>query len=172
MTANTSAGRSSVRSSQYALVVGGGIVLAIALVVGAGILAEAQATDHARLHAGVALAALLVAGAILRVRPRPSIARRAPVIGLVLFAGAQLVESVGALGYGPDNDTRRNGLAVAHDIGGVATGVALLALVVAVAIAVGALIASRSSRGILVPILVVLGIIAVGLFIVARLIGV
>jgi hypothetical protein len=172
MTAGTSAGRPSVRSSRYALVVGGGIVLAIALVVGAGILAEAQASEHARLHAGVALAVLLVAAAVLRVRPRPSIASRAPVIGLVLFAAAQLVESVGALGYGPDNETRRNGLVVAHDIGSVATGIALLALVVAVAIATGAVVASRTSRGIVVPILVVLGIIAIGLFLVARMMGI
>lgn len=171
MTADTSAGWSAARWSRSTLVVGGGIILAIALLAGAGILAESQATDHARLHAAVALAVLLLAGAILGVRPRPGTPSRAMIIGLVLFAGAQLLESVGALGYAADNDTRRNDLAIAHDVGLVATPIAMLALVVAVAIAVGALRTPLLGRGNLVPGLVVLGIIAAGLFLAGRMVG-
>jgi uncharacterized membrane protein YoaK (UPF0700 family) len=156
---------------RYALAVVVGIVVATALFASAGILAESGATDHSRLHAVIALAALLIGGTILRTRPNPTVASRAPVIGLVLVAGAQLMESVGALGYGPDNDTRRNGIALAHDIGTMATGVALLALVAAIAIAAGSMATGRSRRGILVPSLVALAIIAVGLFLVARLMG-
>ena len=171
MTVDVSAGRSSARGSRYALVVAGEIVLAIALLAGATVFAEAQATEHARVHAAVGLAVLLLAGLILRARPKPSVASRAPVIGLMLFAGAQLMESLGALGYGPDNDTRRNGLAVAHDVGVLATGLALLALVVAIAIGVGALTSRRSGRGILVPSVVALAIVAAGLIVLARMIG-
>jgi hypothetical protein len=157
--------------SRYAFAVAGAIVVAIALLASAGILAEAGATDHSRLHAAIALAVLLIGGTILLTRPNPSIASRAPVVGLVLIAAAQLIESVGALGYGPDNDTRRSDIALAHDIGTMATGVALLALVVSVAIAAGSLANNRYRRGILVPSLVAFGIIAVGLFLVARLVG-
>ncbi|MDP9337086.1 MAG: hypothetical protein M3Q30_27750, partial [Actinomycetota bacterium] len=154
----------------YALAVAGEIVIAVALLATAGILAESGATDHSRLHAAIALALLITAGTILRVRPNPSIVRRAPVIGLVLLAAAQLIESVGALGYGPDNDTRRNDIAVAHDIGVMATGVAVLTVVVAVAIAAGFL-TGRSRRGILVPSLVVFGIITAGFLLVRVLVG-
>ena len=142
----------------------------MALLASAGVLAESGATDHSRLHAGIALALLVIAGIILRVRPNPSIVRRAPVVGLVLLAAAQLIEAVGALGYGPDNDTRRNDIVVAHDIGVMATGVAMLAMVVTVAIAAGSL-TSRSRQGILVPSLVVFGIIAVGFLLVRVLVG-
>lgn len=87
MTAEASAGWSAARRSPYALAVAGEIVVAIALLAGAGILAESQATDHSRLHLGIALAVLLFAGTVLRARPKASIASRAPIIGLVLFAG-------------------------------------------------------------------------------------
>ncbi len=170
MTAETSARWVAAPRSPYALAVAGEIVIAVALLATAGILAESGATDHSRLHAAIALALLITAGTILRVRPNPSIVRRAPVIGLVLLAAAQLIESVGALGYGPDNDTRRNDIAVAHDIGVMATGVAVLTVVVAVAIAAGFL-TGRSRRGILVPSLVVFGIIAAGFLLVRVLVG-
>ncbi len=156
--------------SRYALAVAGEVVIAVALLASAGVLAESGATDHSRLHAAIALALLVIAGAILRVRPNPSIARRAPVIGLVLLAGAQLIEAVGALGYGPDNHTRRSDIVVAHDIGVMATGVAMLAMVVAGAIAAGSL-TGRSRQGILVPSLVVIGIIVVGFLLVRILVG-
>ena len=171
MTAQTSAGWSAAPRSRYALAVTGEIVVAVALLASAGVLAESGATDHSRLHAGIALAVLVIAGAILRVRPNPSIARRAPVIGLVLFAGAQLLESVGALGYGPGNDTRRSDVVVAHDIGVMATGVAMLAMVVAVAIAAGSLTAHRSRQGLLLPSLVGFGVLAVGFMLVRVLVG-
>ena len=170
VTAETSARWSATSRSPYALAVAGEVVIAVALLATAGILAESGATDHSRLHAAIALALLVIAGTILRVRPSPSIARRAPVIGLVLLAGAQLIESVGALGYGPDNDTRRSDIVVAHDIGLMATGVALLAMVVAVAIAAGSL-TGRSRQGIVVPSLVAFVVIAVGFLLVRVLVG-
>jgi hypothetical protein len=170
VSAEPSAAWSAAPRSRYALAVAGEVVIAVVLLASAGVLAESGATDHSRLHAGIALALLVIAGIILRVRPDPSIARRAPVIGLVLLAAAQLIESVGALGYGPDNDTRRNDIVVAHDVGVMATGVAMLAMVVAVAIAAGSL-TGRSRRGILVPSLVVFGIIAAGFLLVRVLVG-
>ena len=165
MSAETSARSVASPRSRYGLAVAGEVVIAVALLASAGILAESGATDHSRLHATIALALLLIAGIILRFRPDPGIARRAPVVGLLLLAAAQLIESIGALGYGPDNDTRRNDVVLAHDFGVMATGVAMLAMVVAVAIAAGSL-TSRTRRGILVPTLVGFAIIAVGLLLV------
>jgi hypothetical protein len=170
VSAQTSARWVASPRSRFELAVAGEIVIAVALIASAGILAESGATDHSRLHASIALALVIVAGTILRIRPNPSLVRRAPVVGLVLLAAAQLIESVGALGYGPDNDARRNDIVVAHDIGVMATGVAMLAMVIAVAIAAGAL-TGRSRRGILVPSLVVFGVIAVGFLLVRVLVG-
>ena len=164
MTAESLSRWSATRRSGYALAVAGEVVVAIALLAGAGILAESQATDHSRLHAAVALAVLAVAAVILGAVPRPSIASRAPVVGLALFAGAQLLESVGALGYGPDNDTRQNSIVVAHDIGVLATGITMLTLFVALAISAGAIVGGRSRLGIMTG--VVLAIVAVGFFLV------
>ena len=169
MTAEASARWSAPLRSRYALAVAAEIVIAVALLASAGIFAESGATDHSRLHAATALVLLIIAGTILHVRPDPSIARRAPVVGLVLLAGAQLVESIGALGYGPDNDTRRHDIVVAHDIGVMATGVGMLAMVVAVAIAAGSLI-GRSRPGIAQS-LVGVGIIALGFLLVRVVVG-
>ena len=171
MTAEASARWSAAPRSRYALAVAAEIVIAVALLASAGILAESGATGHSRLHAATALVLLIIAGTILRVRPNPSIARRAPVIGLALLAAAQLIESVGALGYGPDNETRRNDIVVAHDIGLMATGFALLAVVVAAAIAAGSLMARGSRKGTLAPSVVVVGIIAVGFLLVRIVVG-
>jgi hypothetical protein len=171
VTAEASARWSAAPRSRYALAVVAEIVIAVALLASAGMLAESGATGHSRLHAATALVLLIVAGTILRVRPNPSIARRAPVIGLALLAGTQLVESIGALGYGPDNDTRRNDIVLAHDIGVMATGFALLGMVVAVAIAAGSLTARRSLNRRLLPSLVVVGIIAAGVVLVRILVG-
>ena len=153
VTAEASGRWSATRRNGYALAVVGEVVVAIALLASAGILAE-SGTDHSRAHTAVALAVLVVAAVIVAIVRRSSIASRAPVVGLALFAMAQLLESLGALGYGPDNDTRRSDLVVAHDIGLVATGITMLGLVVAVALSAGALIAGYFRPGI-VPSLIV-----------------
>lgn len=51
-------------------------------------------------------------GALLRARAHPGIALPAPAVGLALVGAAQLLEGLGALGYGPDNDTRVSAIVV------------------------------------------------------------
>ena len=152
------------------LVVGACMVVAIAVFAGAGIFAESLATGHAQLHAATAVGVLLVAGAIIRIRPSPGLASRALVVGLVLVAGAQLLESFGAFGYAADNDTRVNGLALLHDLGLTAGPIALLAMVVATAIAVGGSV-PRLGGGRVVSGLVALAIVIAGVLGVRTLVG-
>jgi hypothetical protein len=105
------------------------------------------AVGHAQYHAILALGVLLPALALaLRRGERPTIASTAPILGFAAFAAAQLVESVGGLGYGPDTDARANALVVFHDLGLAITPVGLVAALVGVSIGIGAVVARRSGR--------------------------
>lgn len=162
------------RPSVDVIVVSAGMVLAVALLAGVGIVAPDNDTGHARFHASTALVALLVAAGILWVRPRPTLANRAPVVGLVALAVAMLVESVGALGFGPDGYARVNDLVVLHDLGLLLTPLAMMAMVLALAIGAGAVIWQRTpgraaARG--AAALAGLAVVALGLFLIATMTG-
>ena len=117
---------------------------AVVLFIVAGLLGDAGAARHARFHAMSAIASLLVAFAIMSRWSRAGLAAAAPALGLAFFASAQLVESVGALGYDTIRDTRSD-LAVAHDLGLGLTALGMLSVVGGLAIGIG--LASTRTRG-------------------------
>lgn len=137
---------------------------ALAMLVVPAALALPFAVEHAQYHAILAIAVLLPALVIaLRRDTQPTIASTAPIVGLATLAVTQLVESVGGLGYGPDNDTRLNGLVGFHDIGLAITPIGLVAALVGVVVGVGVLAGRRSGRpalaaGVSVLLLVIGGI--------------
>ena len=162
------------RPSVDVIVVGVGAVLAVAMLAGAGIVAPGSDTGHARFHASTALVALLVAAGILWVRPKPTLANRAPVIGLLALVVAMLIESVGALGFGPDGYGRANQLVVMHDLGLLLTPLAMMLMAVALAASIGALIWRRAPRrkaARVAAALIGLAVLVAGLFLIAVLTG-
>ena len=121
------------------------ILACLAQVVVSQLLTQVVAAGHATLHALVALVALLPALAIAWRWPAAGLASRAPVLGLLALAVAQLTESLGAFGYGPDNDTRINGMVALHDLG---LGLTALGLMLAVAgFAIGIAVAASRRQG-------------------------
>jgi hypothetical protein len=135
------------------------------------LLALPLAVGHAQYHAILAIAAAVPALVIaLRRGAQPTIASAAPIVGLATLAATQLVESVGGLGYAPDNDTRVNGLVAFHDIGLAITPIGLIAALVGVVVGAGALAGRRSKRPALAAALAAL-ILVVGGIGVAKLIG-
>src|SRR6185503_2348183 len=86
------------------------VVAALVMLVVPAALGLPLAVEHAQFHALFALV-LLVPAAVIAWRSRiaPTIASTAPVLGFALFGVAQIVESLGGLGFGPDNDARVNG---------------------------------------------------------------
>jgi hypothetical protein len=144
---------------------------AIVMLVVPAALALPLAVGHAQYHAILALAALLPAVLIaFRRGAQPTIASTAPTVGLAVFAVTQLVESVGGLGYGPDNDGRVNGLVAFHDIGLAITPIGLVSALVGVVVGIGVLAARRSRRPALAAALSAL-VLVVGGIGVAKLIG-
>jgi hypothetical protein len=144
---------------------------ALVMLVGPAALGLPLAVGHAQYHAILAIAALVPALAVaLRRGAKPTMASTAPIVGLATLAVAQLVESVGGLGYGPDNDGRVNGLVAFHDIGLAITPIGLTAALVGVVIGVGVLAWRRSKRPVLAAALSLL-ILVVGGIGVAKLIG-
>ena len=142
----------------------------MALLGGSLFLASGSATGHAQFHAIAALAALLPAGVLVARPHRPTVASSAPVIGLWLLAGAQLIEGLGALGYGADGYSRVNELVALHDLGLTLAPLGFTAAAIGVAVGFGSLIGRRSGRPRLAAgVTVLAGLI--GLFGVAKLIG-
>ncbi|GAC1675764.1 MAG: hypothetical protein NVS9B8_17800 [Candidatus Limnocylindrales bacterium] len=114
------------------------------LLISGGLLGDAGAADHARVHSVVAAVSAGVAVAILARWSTVGIAAWAPVAGLAIFAVAQLLEGVGALGYDTAHDLRRD-LAVAHDLGTVVSAIGLMAVVFGTSVGLG--LASWRGRG-------------------------
>jgi hypothetical protein len=123
---------------------GGLILVPAVLFFAAGLFGDAGAADHARMHAMMAAVAALVAFGIAARWPAAGLAAIAPATGFTMFAVAQVIESVGALGYDTIRDTRSD-LAVAHDIGMGSTLIGMLGIVVGVA--AGLALASGRLRG-------------------------
>jgi hypothetical protein len=130
--------------SSIAWAISGLALIGAAMFIAAGWLGDAGAADHARFHALSAVVTALVAVAIVTRWPRSGLAAVAPATGLAAYTLAQLVESVGALGYDTVRDTRGD-LAVAHDVGITLTVLAMLAVVGGVA--AGLAVASARQRG-------------------------
>lgn len=134
---------------------------ALVMLVVPALLALPLAVGHAQYHAILALVVLTPALVIaLRRGERPTIASTAPIIGLAALALTQLVESVGGLGYGPDNDVRVNGLVAFHDLGLSITPIGMVAALLGVTAGIGMLVGRRSGRPALaagVAVLVVVG---------------
>lgn len=138
--------RQTFRASLAARVVVAMIVLALAQLVVAGVLADGEAAGHAWFHVLFFVLPSLALAAIIVFRwPDAGLAARLPVLGFCTLAAAQLVESVGALGFGVDNETRVNGIVVLHDLGLGLTGIGLLAALLGSATGLG--IASWSLAG-------------------------
>jgi hypothetical protein len=144
---------------------------ALVMLVVPALLALPVAVGHAQFHAILALAALVPAiVTALRRRAQPTMASTAPIVGLATFALAQLVESVGGLGYGPDNDVRANGLVAFHDLGLAITPIGLAAALGGVVAGIGVLVGRRSRRPALAVAISMLILVAGGIG-VAKLIG-
>ena len=163
--------RRAVSRGPIAGVIGVEIAAAIVLTIISGVVAAGGATDHARLHAISALVVLLIAGAILFRWPAAGLASRAPAVGLGLFAVGQLLEGAGALGFAADNDTRRNDLAVLHDLGLAATAFGLVAVAIGLAVGIGVGLGRRPGPRRWVGVAVALGFLGAGLLMVKTLIG-
>jgi hypothetical protein len=155
------------RSSRW--VIGGLILIPVALFGVAGLLGDAGAADHARSHALIAMFASIAAGTVATRWPTAGIAAWAPAIGFAWFAAAQMIEGVGAFGY--DMAGGRRDLAVAHDIGVMASATGLMAIVLGSA--VGLAIASWRQQGAarLVGVGIAFALLVGGLGIVKTLIG-
>lgn len=119
-------------------------VVGVGLFVGAGWLGDPSAADHCRFHAISAFVSALVATAISVRWSRTGIGAWAPTLGFALYAAAQIVESVGALGYDTIRETRGD-LALAHDVGLSLTLLGMLAIVAGLAVALA--VASARQRG-------------------------
>lgn len=138
-----------------------GLVAAAALLFGSSLIASGRDTGHAQFHALSALMALVPAALLVARARRPTLAALGPAIGLWLLAATQLVEGVGALGYGADG-SRVNGLVALHDLGLAITPIGLIGAALGVAAGIGALVGRRSGRPRLaVGITAVVGLVAV-----------
>ena len=118
-------------------------LVGVGLFVVAGWLGDAGAADHARFHALSAVISALVATGIVLRWPGAGIAAWAPTSGFAFYAVAQVIESVGALGFDTVRDTR-NGLAIFDDFGLGVTALGMLAIV----------------AGLFVPLILLVGIFA------------
>ena len=152
-----------------------GLVVALAmaallLLIVPAALAVPLAVGHAQFHAIMALSVLAPAAVIAWRSRGLTLASAAPILGFAGFAAAQLVESVGGLGYGPDNDRRVNDLVAFHDVGLLLTPLGLIAALVGLAIGLGAFIGRRTGR----PLAAIVGtliVLIVGGYGTAKLIG-
>ncbi len=125
------------RGRSVRLLVAAALVCLVQLVV-AQFLSSTVAAGHAQFHAFIALVAVAVALGIAWRWPASGLAGLAPVVGFSAFAVAQFVESLGAFGYGPDNDGRINGMAGLHDLGLGLTALGLVAAVAGLSVGVAA----------------------------------
>jgi len=114
-----------------------GLVLAGASVGASVVFNRLVATGHAQMHAVIAAICFGIALTVVARWPAAGLAVIAPALGFCAFAVAQLTESLGAFGYGPDNDGRVNGLVVFHDLGVGLSALGLVSLIVGASVGVG-----------------------------------
>jgi hypothetical protein len=126
------------------------------------------AAGHAYFHAIFALVGAIPA-AILAAKAGGAAWARIAIVGLELLAITQLVEAVGAWGFGPDNDTVVSEVKALHDLGVVLSPVGLIGAVAGVAIGVAAWLRARGRS--MIAVAASGGVAVVGLVVVAKLIG-
>lgn len=159
------------RHSRFFWLLAALVAWAVVMLVVPALLALPLAVGHAQFHALFALAVLVPAALVALGRgDRPTMASTAPVVGLAALAVAQLVESVGGLGYGPDNDGRVNGLAAFHDLGLAVMPLGLGAALIGVTAGAGFLVGRRCGRPALGAALAVVVLVGGG-FAVMKLLG-
>lgn len=147
----------------------GGVLAAIGWFLVAGTLADAEAADHARLHAAMVAVLLLVAGAIRARWPSAGLASWAPTVGLLLFATGQAFEAIGAIGY---DATGRQMLAELHDVGLMVTPLGLVATVIGITISLALWPGRRAGAARWVGIAAAIVVLVGGLAFVKTMIGV
>lgn len=126
------------QSSLTAQVVAVAIGLALIQLPVAAVVAEGEATGHAWFHVlFFALPALAVAAGIVVLWPNAGLASRIPAFGLLALAAAQLIESVGAMGFDADNDARVSGIVVLHDLGLGLSAIGMFAAAIGLAVGLG-----------------------------------
>ena len=140
-----------------------------AIVVISFLMAATVASGHAYFHTLFGLVGAVPAG-ILATRPNPARWRSVAIVGLELLAITQLVEAVGAWGFAPDNDTVVSPIKALHDLGLAISPIGLIGAVAGLAL--GAAVALRGRGQPMVAVAAGGGIAAVGLFVVAKLIGI
>jgi hypothetical protein len=144
---------------------------AVVMLVVPAVLALPLAVGHAQYHAVFALAVLVPALVVARRGgSRPTMATAAPILGLAAVAVTQLAESIGALGYGPENDERVNGLVAFHDLGLAITPLGLVAAMVGVTIGLAVAVGRRTGRP-MAAAAVAIAVLAIGGVGAAKLIG-
>lgn len=135
-----------IRESRVAQILVVVIVGSIVQVIAGGLVGEIVAGGHAQLHAGTALVVAVV-GLAIRLRWVSSgAASGLPAFGLGVLAAAWLIESLGAYGFGPDNDSRVNAFVLLHDLGLDLVGLGMLAAVIGVV--TGVAVAARRRTGV------------------------
>ncbi len=159
------------RRSKLFILVAALIASALVMLVVPAVLALPLAVGHAQFHAILALVVLAPTLVLaLRRGDRPTIASTAPIVGLAALAAAQLVESVGGLGYGPDNEWRANGLVAFHDLGLAIVPVGMVAALIGITAGFAVIVGRRSRRPALAAALAVV-VLAAGGFGVVKLLG-
>jgi hypothetical protein len=139
------------------------------IVVASFLMAASVASDHAYFHVMFGLTGAIPAG-ILASRREPALWRSIAIAGLALLAVTQLVEAVGAWGFGPDNDTVVSPIKALHDLGVAISPIGLFGAVAALAVAMAVALRARGQG--MLAIAAAGGIAVVGLFLVAKLIGI
>ena len=132
------------------------------------LMADRVASGHAYFHVLFGLIGAVPAG-ILAARPEPARWRSIAIVGLELLAITQLVEAIGAWGFGPDNDSVVSGFKAMHDLGLAISPLGLLGAVGGVALAIG--VALRAQGRSLLAVLAAGGMAVAGLVVVVKLIG-
>ena len=137
------------RRSRWVWPIGALVAAALLLLVVPAAAALPLAVGHAQYHAIMALAVLAPAFLIAWRRRAPSLATTAALLGFGAFGIAQVVESVGGLGYGPDNDSRVNGLANVHDLGLGLSAIGLVTLLAGIVVSMASIVGRRTHRPLL-----------------------
>lgn len=152
--------------------IGGGLLASAGLVIAAQLLASMASAGHAVFHASFAIGILALGGAVISRWPAAGAASLGPAVGCLLMGISQVVEGVGALGYGVDGYSRQNSLAGLHDLGLAITPVGLVALVLGFGTSVAILAGRWQGPGRRLAVPVAVAFIAGGLVLIAKMIGV
>lgn len=161
----------ALRRTLVGRLLGACLLASVGLVILALLLARVASSGHAIFHASSALLVLALGAAIIARWPAAGAASLAPAVGCLLMGISQLVEGVGALGYGVDGNSRQNGLVVLHDLGLAITPIGLVAMVLGFGIAVAALAGRRRGPGRRLAVPLAVAFVIGGLVLVGKMIG-